>query len=87
MIEVNVKTIWQGKVAIREKYYWLAKTKRENLLIKVKNDVMIIPFQLLLEKVVTKSEKPVIDKFSDPPEYHYLIYFDWKPTTKQEELF
>ena len=86
MIEVKVKSIWQGKIAIREKYYWLAKTKKEDILIQVGSDIMIIPFAELDSRIVAKSVKPVQDKFSNTNEVHYLLYYDWKPTEIQEKL-
>lgn len=87
MVEVKVKTTWQGKVAIRDRYFYEAKTKKEDLLIRVGRDIMKIPLTELEDKVVARSEEPVEDKFSNPPEFHYLIYFDWKPTETQEKLF
>jgi len=86
MIEVNVKSIWHGQVGIRDKYYWLAKTKKEGILIRVEHDIMEIPYEELTDRVIARSEKPVLDKFSDPPEYHYLIYFNWNPKKQQRRL-
>ena len=86
MVEVRVKTIWMGKIAIRDKYFFLAKTKKEDLLIKVDKDGMKIPFAELEDRVVARSERPVIDKFSDNNDLHYLIYFDWEPTNEQAKL-
>ena len=85
MVSIKVHKPWKGKVAIRDKYYWLALTKHEDISIQIDQDIMVIPFADIKESVVGKSEHKVKDAFSD--EYHDLIYFTWKPTTLQNKLF
>ena len=85
MIKVKIKSIWQGKVGIRDKYVIKARTEKDDICFIKELDVMIIPFGKLDEAIVGRSEFPVRDKYSK--ESHYMIYFDWKPTTLQKKLF
>jgi len=85
MIKVKVRSIWQGKVGIRDKYLVEAKKYKDDIAIYKGNDLMIIPFDKLDEAVIAKSENPFQDRYSK--ESHYLIYFSWSPTTIQSKLF
>lgn len=85
VVSVEVKTIWQGKVGIRDKYVNEARNKGKDLYIFKGDDAMIIPWERIDSVNVGKSEFPVPDKYSK--ESHYLIYFNWKPTTLQPTLF
>lgn len=86
MISIEVKTIWQGKVGIRDRYVKEATGKREGLLIIHGKDKMVIPFKKLKESIVGKSERRFVDQAGrDSP--HYLIYFHWDPGVKQGSLF
>jgi len=84
MIKLNVRTIWQGKIGIREKYIRLADEKKEGLEIWHEGSLMEIPFDKIKEKIVTRSERPVLDKFKG--EWHYLLYFEWKLSVNQTKL-
>lgn len=84
MKEIKVKTIWMGKIGVRDKFINKAIENNEDLCFLKGDDYMIIPWDDIREKIVGKSENPVFDKFKG--EYHYLIYFNWKPTTKQQKL-
>lgn len=84
MIKLEVKSIWQGKVAIRQKYLEQAYKNKKGLEIHHAGSIMLIPFDKIKDSVVAKSEKSVYDKFKG--EYHWLIYFNWKPTILQKQL-
>ena len=84
MIKLNVKSIWHGKVGIREKYIHQANEKKEGLEIWHQGSLMEIPFDKIQEKIVTRSARPVVDKFKG--EWHYLLYFTWSPSVNQTKL-
>jgi len=85
MLEIKIRTIWQGKIGVREKYIKQSVDTQQDLIFVKGNDYMIIPWDKIDEYIVGKSEQPVIDKFSN--ETHFLIYFKWCPTTKNLTLF
>lgn len=84
MIKLQIKTLFQGKIGIREKYIHQANEKKEGLEIWHQSSLMEIPFDKIQEKIVMRSEKPVFDKFKG--EYHYLLYFEWRPSVNQKKL-
>ncbi len=84
MIKLKVKSLWQGKVGIREKYVEEAHRTFQPLLLTYQDQVMLIPREKVQEAIVARSEKPVFDKYKG--EEHYLIYYDWKPTSAQIAL-
>ena len=84
MISLKIKTIWQGKVGIREKYLVRARRHNEDILIVKSHEQMLIPVDKLQSLIVGRSDKPFKDKFHG--EKHYLFYFLWKPTIKQTKL-
>jgi len=85
VICLEVRTLWQGKVAIRDRYVKEAVSKREGLLIKHGEDKMAIPYKKLKESIVGKSDRRFQDQIGrDLP--HYLIYFHWEPIVKQGVL-
>ena len=85
MIEVKVKTIYKGLIGIRDKYVDKAIKNKELLKINHEREAMVIPYQEIQKKIVGKSEFSFKDKFSN--QYHYLIYFKWKPRIGQKSLF
>ena len=85
MIKVKIKTIWHGKVGIRDKYVEKARREKDDICIVKGNDMMIVPFEKIGEAIVGKSEFPMKDRYSK--ENHYLLYFHWRPTTVQQKLF
>ena len=80
----RIKTLWQQKAGIPEKYYKEAIFKREDLRIILKNEIMKIPYYELKNRVVGKSEEPIKDKYGR--EDYHLVYFNWKPMTKDEKM-
>lgn len=86
MIEIKVKSIWQGKVGVRDKYVEEALKDNEGLAIKHEGKVMTIPNEKIAGLVVGKSEQPFKDRFY-PYTPHYLIYFLWKPDPLPPSLF
>lgn len=77
MIKCRVKTIWQGKVAIRDKYVVDALHYKEGITITVQDRIMTLNAEDVEKMIVAKSEKPFFDRFSYTS--HYLYYFNWKP--------
>ena len=84
MIKIKIKSVWQGKIGIRDKYVNQALRKKEGLEITCQGEFMIIPTEKIEEKITGKSKEHFKDKFSE--EWHYLIYFNWKPNNKQGKL-
>lgn len=76
MIQVKVKTIYKGQVAIHEKY--LENATRRGIQIVLKDrGMMSIPVGEVKQRINGRSHEPFIDKYSDEP-YH-LYYFKWQP--------
>lgn len=84
MIKLNIRTIWQGKVGIREKYITQAYEQKEGLEIWHEHSLMEIPCDKIRERIVSRSERAVLDKFKG--QWHYLLYFEWKPNVNQTKL-
>lgn len=84
MIKLKVKSIWQGKVGIRDKYVQKAIAEKKGLEIACQYELMIIPAEDVQKKIVAKSEHPFKDKFGG--KWHFLFYFDWKPLKNQRKL-
>lgn len=84
MIKIKIKSIWQGKIGIRDKYLTLAHEKKQGFMIFHENEVMKIDYDKIKEKIIARSEKPFYDKFKG--QYHWLYYFNWKPEIKQNQL-
>jgi len=85
MVEVVVKTQWQGKVAIRGRYIQQALRSYEGIKIIHNGSSMTIPNKEIYSLIVAKSEQKLRDTFRKyPPDY--LYYFNWKPNQKQEQL-
>jgi len=85
MIKLKVKSTWQGKVGIRDKYVQQALDEKKGLEITCQAEIMIIPAEEVQKRIVAKSDRPFRNKFGKG--YHYLIYFDWKPLANQRKLF
>lgn len=77
MIEVSVGSIWNGQVAVRDRYIKECAKLKVGLRIHHDGEVMEIPADLLKASIRGKSSKPVKDKFSKKS--HYLCYFWWRP--------
>ena len=74
-----------GKIAVRDKYVVRSQEQKEDFLIKHNENMMKIPYNKIEELMVGKSEFPIEDKFSNKK--HYLIYFQWNPSIRQQVLF
>ena len=85
MIKVYVKTIWKGQVAVRQGYAEEAIKRGVGLIIKHKNETMVIPAERLKTLVAGKSVQCFRDYYGKRKPEH-LIYFIWRPGTKQEAL-
>ncbi len=77
-IVIRVNTIWNGRVAVRDRYTKQAVAEKLDIQVWHEREVMLIPYDKIQDLKVGISERPMKDKFSE--EYHFLIYFDWKPT-------
>ena len=75
MIKIKVKSKFQEKVAIRDRY--LPQARQEGLEIKHNEEVMTIPAEEVDKKIVGRSDKPFVDRYS--LKTHYLLYFKWSP--------
>ena len=82
-LTVSVSTVWNGQVAIRDRY--LKEAKRDGLGLRVYagGGVMFVPHEELDTRVRGKSKTPVKDKFSKTS--HYLVYFTWLPWSEKKE--
>ena len=80
MIKVKVNTIFQGQVAIRDKYLKQAEATGQDILITHDKDQMLIRFTEV-HKYKARSLHPVKDRYSK--EKHLLVYYDWEPTSVQ----
>jgi hypothetical protein len=85
MIQVKIKSIWQGTIGVNEKYIVEAKSKFEDLYFWKGDDGMIVEWETIDNLICGRTERPFIDRFGGEP-YH-LVYFQWKPSTKQKTLF
>ena len=84
MIQLRVRSIWNGKIGIRDKYVNQALREKQGLEITCQGEFMIIPVEEVEGKITGKSKEHFKDKFSE--EWHYLIYYNWKANDKQGKL-
>ena len=75
MINLKVKTLWQGKIAIRDKYVEKAKETNQDISVEFLGKKMTIPVNEINNLIVGRSA-PQTDYFSNAS--HKLIYFKWK---------
>ena len=80
-IDIKVKTLWNGQVALRDKQVVDAQTDMMNINVFHKGQVMQIPFLELDRLRVSVSEHRYRDKYSK--EGHFLYYYKWVPTIEQ----
>jgi len=85
MIICKVDTIWQGKVAIRNKYVNECQEKGEMLRIVHDKGQMTIEPRLIHRRIIGYSEGLYDDKFGSG-ERHRLVYFRWTPDAQQGSL-
>lgn len=77
MVNIKVRTIWQGKVGIHPKFLDECLEKKDDLCIEHEGDFMQIKFSDLPKKLVGKSKETFLDKFSQQP--YQIYYFKWSP--------
>ena len=87
---IRVKTTWQGKVGLHEKYInpyldLALVGNLRNLEIKIGDEIMTIDKKEVAEKIVGKTDHPFQDRFS--METYNLYYFNWVPDPKPATLF
>jgi len=85
MIKIKARSLWQGQVGLRDKYYREAIKNKDGLEIYYKDQVMIIPAEEVDKKCRGISKEFFQDRFSN--ERHQLVYFDWKPEPALPSLF
>ena len=83
-IEVTVETLWQNKVAVRDRYIKEATEKQKALVLKFHGDKMRIPFEYITGRILFKSKKPFKDRYSNAE--HWLYYFAWRPEGQQKRI-
>ena len=84
MIKLKVKTLFQGKCSIRDKYIQQACNEKNGLEITCQSEIMVILAEEVQKKIVAKSDQPFKDKFGKG--WHYLFYFNWEPVVNQGKL-
>jgi len=84
MVKIQVKSIWQGKIALRDKYFKEAEANGEGITIEYNGERMTLSTKEIRTRMTGVSERPVFDKFSNSK--HYLCYYDWRPNVKQTIL-
>lgn len=65
MKKLTVKSQWQGKVAVRDRYLREVKEKRDGLEIHLREEIMVIPFEEL-EKKIAGISKEVATAYKNP---------------------
>jgi len=81
MPTIGVNTVWQGLVAVRDKYIREAINAGEDLVIHHDGESMRIPCAKINDRIFTTSDKRLFDRYGR--DSHYLIYFEWVPDAKQ----
>ena len=85
-MKIRVKTIWNGRVGIRDKQIKEAQKSGQKLVIVVGDEKMTIPYSEINNSIVAVSEYFFKDYFSN--DLHRLIYFKWAPDSiNQKTLF
>ena len=85
MIEITVKTIWNGQVAVRGQYIQESVKTEQDIIIYHNHGSMKIPNHKLYEMIIAKSEHRVRDKYrKQKPDF--LYYFSWLPDNEQGVL-
>lgn len=88
MIELNIKTLYQGRAAVHEKYIKQAKRQGTGLKLyryfnighKVKEEVMII-HKDFVEKMIVERKGPFKDNYKKTT--YYLCYYNWVVLSKE----
>lgn len=76
-LKIKIKTTWQGKVGVRDKYINQAIQEDKGLMIVMNDEWMEIERKNLEDAMTSKSKQSFYDRYSG--KYHYLYYFDWVP--------
>ena len=88
MIYCEVRTLWQGKAGLNEERYVIpAEEKRQGITITLleTGEVMVLSRSEVLSSRWGRSAQRFTDKYNRRD--YYLVYYEWKPTIKQEVLF
>lgn len=84
MFTVNVRTKYEGKVWVHEKY--IKRLNNESMLIRHDGNEMLITKDTAKEQGLEKSK----DTFPEKQEgtgYYHLYGFNWEPRDDQKRLF
>ena len=85
MIEVHVKSQWEGKVAVRMHFVSEAMKNQEGITIIHDGSAMTIPYAEMGDRICAVSKKMFRDNFRKYPGER-LIYFKWKPDVVQSKM-
>lgn len=79
MPKVELKSVWQGKAAIPEKYIREAVESGEDIVIHCRKEgaTMTIPAEHAEKRVIFFSKNTFQDKFGEG--LYRLAYYNWKP--------
>jgi len=83
MINVTVKTLWNGQVAIPEKYTNEALKSATDLCIHHAGKQMIIPASEVQSRIRGRSASSFKDKFSNNT--YRLVYIVWRPEPEVQQ--
>jgi len=86
MVRVKVKTVWQGKVAVRDRYVAECREKEQDLVIDHNGGSMRIPWHKIDKKTDGVSREIHRDRYGKTTGGHRLVYFLWKPTVEQGKM-
>lgn len=86
MIKVKVKTLWQGKVGVRDKYVNACREQEQDLVVVHGGGAMSIPHYDLDRRTHGVSREVFKDVHSKNTVGHRLVYFLWKPTVEQGKM-
>mgnify|MGYP003394573029 CR=1 FL=1 len=83
MINVKVKSLWQGQVGVRDKYIREAKSTQQDILITCDGRRLLIKYDEIDRLIRGRSAVAFRDKFSNAR--HYLYYFNWLKESESEQ--
>lgn len=82
-VVVKIKTLWEGKVAVKSQAIIRARSDEKDLKIIHKGGSMLIPCEDIVHRIILQS-KEYICKFTGKP--YTLYYFWWSPDIVCEQI-
>ena len=83
-VRIKIKTLFQGKVAINEKYFLEADKNEDSLIFEHNGSIMEISYEDIAMDIVGVSKDRFKDNFGKGS--YRLLYYKWKPTIRQQVL-